>query len=57
MSIACSAYEKKRNAYRIFVGKPVGKRPLGKPKRNWMANIEMDLRVMGWGHMDWIDLA
>jgi hypothetical protein len=48
---------KKRNAYRIFVGKPEGKKPLGKPKCNWMGNIERDLRVIGWGGMDWIDLA
>jgi hypothetical protein len=39
------------------VGKPEGKRPLGRPRRRWMDNIEMDLREIGWVSMDWIDLA
>jgi hypothetical protein len=47
----------KRNAYRKLVGKPEGKRPLGKPRRGWADNIKMDLRETGWGSMDWIDLA
>jgi hypothetical protein len=47
----------KRRAYRILVGKLVGKRPLGRPRRRWGDNIKMDLRVLGWGGMDWIDLA
>jgi hypothetical protein len=47
----------KRNAYRIFVGKPEGKRPLGRPSRRWEDNIKMDLGEIGWGGMDWIDLA
>jgi hypothetical protein len=47
----------KRNAYRILVGEPVGKRPLGRPRRRWEDNIKMDLREIGWGGMDWIDLA
>jgi hypothetical protein len=47
----------KRNAYRILVGKPEGKRPLGRPKRKWMDNIKMDFREIGWGGMDWIYLA
>jgi hypothetical protein len=47
----------KRNAYRILVGKPEGKRPLGRPSSRWMDNIKMDLRVIGWDDMDWIDLA
>jgi hypothetical protein len=47
----------KRNAYRILVGKPEGKRPLGRRSRRWEDNIRMDLRVIGWGGMDWIDLA
>jgi hypothetical protein len=46
-----------RNAYRILVGKPEGKRPLGRPGRRWMDNIKMDLRAIGWDCMDWIDLA
>jgi hypothetical protein len=47
----------KRNAYRILVGKPEEKRPLGRPRRRWEDNIRMDLREIGWGGMDWIDLA
>jgi hypothetical protein len=47
----------KRNAYRILVGKPEGKRPLGRPRRRWMDNINMDLREIGWDGVDWIDLA
>jgi hypothetical protein len=47
----------KRNAYRLLVGKPEGKRPLGRPRRRWVDNIRMDLREVGWGDVDWIDLA
>jgi hypothetical protein len=47
----------KRNAYRLLVGKPEGKRPLGRPRRRWMDNIRMDLGVVGWGDVDWIGLA
>jgi hypothetical protein len=47
----------KRNAYRILVGKREGKGPLGRPIRRWEDNINMDLREIGWGGMDWIDLA
>jgi hypothetical protein len=43
----------KRNTYRILMGKPEGKRPLGR----WVDNIKMDLREIGWSSMDWIDLA
>jgi hypothetical protein len=46
-----------QNAYRILVGKPEGKRPLGRPRRRWVDNIKMDLREIGWDGMDWIDLA
>jgi hypothetical protein len=47
----------KRNAYRILVGKPEGKRPLARPRRRWVDNIKMDLREIGWGGVDWIDTA
>jgi hypothetical protein len=47
----------KRNAYRILVGKPEGKRPLGKPRRTWVDNIKMDLIKIGLDGMDWIHLA
>jgi hypothetical protein len=49
--------EEKRNAYRILVGKPEGKRPLGRRRRRCEDNIRMGLREIGWGGMDWIDLA
>jgi hypothetical protein len=42
---------------RILVGKPDGKRPLGRPRRRCVDNIKMDLREIGWDGMDWIDLA
>jgi hypothetical protein len=47
----------KRNEYRILVGKPEGKRPLGRPRRMWVDNIKMDLRQTGWDGVDWIDMA
>jgi hypothetical protein len=47
----------KRNAYRILVGDPEEKRPLGRPKFRWVDNIKINLREIGWGGMDWIDLA
>jgi hypothetical protein len=56
MGRACSTKGEKRNAYRVLVGKPEGKRPLGRPRRRW-DDIRTDLRMRGWGGMDWIDLA
>jgi hypothetical protein len=47
----------KRNAYRLLVGSPEGKRPLERPRCRWVDNIKMDLREIGLGGMDWIDLA
>jgi hypothetical protein len=47
----------KLNAYRILVGKPEGKRPLGRPGRRLVDNVEMDLREIGWDGMNWIDMA
>jgi hypothetical protein len=44
-------------AYRILVGKPEGKRPLGKLRRKWVNNIKIDLREIGWDGVDWINLA
>jgi hypothetical protein len=46
----------KRNAYRLLVEKPEGKRPLGKPRRRWVDNIRMDVGEVGWGDVDWIGL-
>jgi hypothetical protein len=45
------------NAYRILVGMPEGKRPLGRRRRRWVDNVKMDLREIGWNGMDWIDVA
>jgi hypothetical protein len=53
----CSTNGEKRNAYRLLVGKPEGKRPLGRTRRRWMVNIGMDLVEVGWGDVDWIGLA
>ena len=47
----------KRGVYRVLVGKPEGKRPLGRPRRSWKDNIKMDLQEVGCGGMDWIELA
>jgi hypothetical protein len=47
----------KKNAYRILVGKPEGKRPLGRPRRRWVDNIKMDIRETGWDDMDCTDVA
>jgi hypothetical protein len=47
----------KRGAYRILVGKPEGRRPLGRPRRIWVDNIKMDFQEVGWVGMDWIELA
>jgi hypothetical protein len=47
----------KRNAYKILVAKPEGKRPLGRQRHRWVDNIKMDLREIEWDGMDWIDLA
>jgi hypothetical protein len=47
----------KRNTYRLLVGKPEGKRPLGRPRCRWVDNIRMDPGEVGWGVVDWIGLA
>jgi hypothetical protein len=47
----------KRNAYRLLVVKPEGKRPLRNPRRRWVDNIRMDLEEVGWRYVDWIGLA
>jgi len=47
----------RRGEYRVLVGKPEGKRPLGRPSHRWEDNIKMDLQEVGYGGMDWIGLA
>jgi hypothetical protein len=46
-----------RGAYRILVGRPEGRKPLGRPRHRWEDNVKMDLQEVGWGGMDWIDMA
>jgi hypothetical protein len=47
----------RRTAYRILVGKPERKRPLGRPRQRWMDNIKINFRKIGWDGVDWIDVA
>ena len=53
--VSCMGEE--RGAYRVLVGKPEGKRPLGRPRRRWLDNIRMDLQEVGGGYVDWIGMA
>jgi hypothetical protein len=46
-----------RGVHRVLVGKPEGKRPLGRPRRGWADNIKMDLQEVGGGRADWMELA
>jgi hypothetical protein len=57
MGRECSTHGERGKVYRILVGNPKRKRPLGRSRRRWKDKIKMDLREMGWGGMDWIDLA
>jgi hypothetical protein len=57
IGMACSTNGEKRNACRVLVGNPVGKRPLGRPIRRWLGITKMDLRETEWDGVDWIDVA
>ena len=57
MGGAFSTMRERRGVYRVLVGKPEGKRPLGRPSGKWEYNIKLDLKEVGWAGMDWIDLA
>jgi hypothetical protein len=57
MGEVCSTNGEKRNAYRLLVGKPEGKRPLGRPRRRWVDNIKSDIFYIGWGAVDSIGLV
>jgi hypothetical protein len=52
MNMACSKHGEKRNAYKVFIGKPERMRPLGRPRRSLEDNIKTDLREIGWSGMD-----
>jgi hypothetical protein len=56
MSETCSADGEERGVHRVLVGKPEGKRPLGRPRQRWEDNIKMDVQEVG-GGTDWIELA
>ena len=49
--------EERRGVYRVLLGKPEGKRPLGRPRRRWEDNIKLDLQEVVYGGMDWNELA
>jgi len=57
MDGACSAYGERRRVYKVLVGKPEGKRPIGRHRIRWEDNIKMDLQNVGRGDMNWIELA
>jgi len=57
MGGACSTYGERRGIYRVLMGKPEGKRPLGRPRCRWEDNIKMDLQRVGCGGIDWIELV
>jgi hypothetical protein len=57
MGWVCSTYVEMRGVCRVLVGKPEGKRPLGRPRRRLENNIKLDLQEVGCGGMDWIELA
>ena len=56
MGGSCGAYGDGRGLHRVLVGKPEGKRPLGRPRRRWEDDVKMDLREVGGGG-DWVELA
>ena len=57
MGGAYSTYGERRGVYRVLVGKPEGKRPLGRPRRRWENNIKMYVQEVGCGGVDWIGVA
>jgi hypothetical protein len=57
MAWECSAYGEGSGVYRVLVGKPEGKRPLGRPRLRWEDNIKADVQEMGCESVDWIELA
>jgi hypothetical protein len=57
MGVTCSTYGGERDVYSLLVGKPEGRRALGKPRRKGVDNMRMDIQKVGCGAVDWIDMA
>ena len=60
LQVSCAVrhiLEEGRGVHKVLVGKPEGKRPLGRPRPRWEDNIKMDLQEVGWGGGDWMQLA
>ena len=57
MGWACGAYGSGEGVYRVLLGKPARRRPLGRPRHRWVDNIRMDLQEVGCGYMDWTGLV
>jgi hypothetical protein len=57
MGRTCGTYGGEERCIQGFSGETLGKEPLGRPRRRWEDNIKMDLQELGWGGMDWINLA
>ena len=57
MSWTCGAYGRGEGVYRVLLGKPEGRRPMGRPRHRWVNNIRTDLQEVGCGDIDWIGLA
>jgi hypothetical protein len=57
MGRTCSMYGERTGAYRVLLGKPEGRKPLGTPRRIWEDNIKIDHKEVRWGALDWINLA
>jgi hypothetical protein len=57
MGRACGAYGEDRSVYKVLVGKPEGKRPLGRPRRRWEDDIKMNFQEVGGSRGDWMELA
>ena len=55
--VTCNTYGEEKKLYRVLVGKPEGKRPLGRPRHRWEDNSKMDLQEVGFGGLEWIDVS
>jgi hypothetical protein len=57
LNVTVARMGEESKVYRVMVGKPEGKRPLGRPRRRWEDGVRVDLRQTGWGSVEWIQLA